>query len=165
MRLYVDILLATKVLRSIRLYKHKKHFKDFNDFEKRMNTRSRLVVPCDAFHIPRTSIKSQTSKSPVSHLAQDQNYQMNYCLFTYKDQIFKQTSRINEIRTRYNNKSKLIKKKNRTLNFSWKEDYWSHLSPNDKRPFLIKEAKIFDFDILSLQELRLKSTCSGVIAK
>ena len=103
---------------SIRLYKHKKHFKDFNDFEKRMNTRSRLVVPCDAFHIPRTSIKSQTSKSPVSHLAQDQNYQMNYCLFTYKDQIFKQTSRINEIRTRYNNKSKLIKKKNRTLNFS-----------------------------------------------
>ena len=130
-----------------------------------MNTRSRLGVPCDAFHIPRASTKSQTSKSSVSHLARAQNYKTNCRLFTYKDQIFKQHSRINEIIIRHNNKSNLTKKNRRflriaswnirTLNFSSEEDYGSRLSPNDKRPLLIKEAKKFDLDILCLQETRL----------
>ena len=101
----------------------------------------------------------------MSHLARAHNYKTKCRLFTYKDQIFKQTSRINEIITRHNNKNSLIKKNRRflriaswnirTLNFSGEEDYGSRLSPNDKRPLLIKEAKRFDLDILCLQETRL----------
>ena len=43
----------------------------------------------------------------------------------------------------------------RTLNFSREEDYTLRLSPNDKRPLLIKEAKRFDLDIICLQETRI----------
>ena len=130
-----------------------------------MNSRSRSAGLRDVLHVPRTTIKSKTSKSSVSHLARAQNYKRNCCLFTYKDVFFTQVSKVKKIIGRYQNQNKLrIKKRRflriatwniRTLNFSGEEDYTLRLSPNDKRPLLIKEAKRFDLDIICLQETRI----------
>ena len=120
-----------------------------------MNSRSRSAGLRDVLHIPRTTIKSKTSKSSVSHLARAQNYKRNCCLFTYKDVFFTQVSKVKKIIGRYQNQNKLsiinrrflrIATWNiRTLNFSGEEvlDYTVRLSPNDKRQLLIKEVKRF----------------------